>query len=106
MKTPNVAAEADASTRQRVASSILEHGPSTAVSLAGRLGLTPAAVRRHLDVLLASGHLEARDQRVYGARGRSSTVVAGPASTTRPRCITVTVWAIWRTSARSCETKT
>ena len=54
MKTPNVAAEADASTRQRVASSILEHGPSTAVALAGRLGLTPAAVRRHLDVLLAS----------------------------------------------------
>ena len=43
MKTPNVAAEADASTRQRVASSILEHGPSTAAELAARLGLTPAA---------------------------------------------------------------
>ncbi len=70
MKSPSVAAEADASTRQRVASAILEHGPSTAAELAGRLGLTPAAVRRHLDVLLASGHLEARDQRVYGARGR------------------------------------
>jgi predicted ArsR family transcriptional regulator len=63
-------AETDASTRQRVASSILEHGPSTAAELAERLGLTPAAIRRHLDVLLASGHVEARERRIYGARGR------------------------------------
>ncbi len=62
--------ETDASTRHRVASSILEHGPSTAAELAERLGLTPAAIRRHLDVLLAAGHVEAREQRVYGARGR------------------------------------
>jgi predicted ArsR family transcriptional regulator len=62
--------ETDASTRHRVASSILEHGPSTAAELAERLGLTPAAIRRHLDVLLASGHLEARERRIYGARGR------------------------------------
>ena len=62
--------ETDASTRHRVASSILEHGPSTAAELGERLGLTPAAIRRHLDVLLASGHLEARERRVYGARGR------------------------------------
>jgi predicted ArsR family transcriptional regulator len=63
-------AESDASTRQRVASSILEHGPSTAAELAERLGLTPAAIRRHLDMLLAVGHVEAREQRIYGARGR------------------------------------
>jgi predicted ArsR family transcriptional regulator len=62
--------ETDASTRHRVASSILEHGPSTAAELAERLGLTPAAIRRHLDVLLASGHLEARERRIYGPRGR------------------------------------
>ena len=62
--------ETDASTRQRVASSILEHGPSTAAELAERLGLTPAAIRRHLDVLLAAGHLVARERRVYGTRGR------------------------------------
>jgi predicted ArsR family transcriptional regulator len=62
--------ETDASTRHRVASSILEYGPSTAAELAERLGLTPAAIRRHLDVLLAAGHLEARERRVYGARGR------------------------------------
>jgi predicted ArsR family transcriptional regulator len=62
--------EQDASTRRRVLSSILEHGPSTAAELAGRLGLTPAGIRRHLDALLTYGHVEAREQRVYGARGR------------------------------------
>ena len=62
--------ETDASTRQRVASSILEHGPSTAAELAERLGLTPAAIRRHLDVLLAAGHVDARERRIYGTRGR------------------------------------
>ncbi len=63
-------AGADAPTRERVARSILEHGPSTAAALAERLELTPAAVRRHLDQLLADGALEARDQRLPGARGR------------------------------------
>lgn len=61
---------ADASTRDRVARSILQHGPSTAAQLATRLGLTPAAVRRHLVVLTDVGHLAAREQRVYGQRGR------------------------------------
>jgi predicted ArsR family transcriptional regulator len=57
-------------TRERVARSILEHGPSTAVMLADRLTLTPAAVRRHLDHLVAEGAVEAREPRVYGSRGR------------------------------------
>jgi len=57
-------------TRERVAQSILQHGPSTAADLATRLDLTPAAVRRHLDHLLEEGLLEAREQRVYGHRGR------------------------------------
>lgn len=60
----------DASTRQRVASSILQHGPSTAAELAERLGLTAAAIRRHLDVLAERGAVQARDQRIYGSRGR------------------------------------
>lgn len=59
-----------AGTRERVARSILENGPSTAAALAQRLGLTPAAVRRHLDTLLADGMIEAREPRVYGHRGR------------------------------------
>ena len=62
--------EADAPTRERVARSILEHGPSTAAALAERLLLTPAAVRRHLDHLVAEGVLESREQRVYGSRSR------------------------------------
>ena len=63
-------AETDDSTRQRVAQSILEHGPSTAAGLAERLGLTAAAIRRHLDVLLERGLLASREQRIYGSRGR------------------------------------
>ena len=61
---------ADASTRSRVARSILQHGPSTANDLARRLGLTPAAVRRHLTVLTHTGQVGSREQRVYGHRGR------------------------------------
>jgi predicted ArsR family transcriptional regulator len=66
------------STRNRVARSILDHGPSTVTELAGRLGLTPAAVRRHLDALVADDVVEAREQRVYGARtrGRPAKVFA------------------------------
>jgi predicted ArsR family transcriptional regulator len=60
----------DAPTRERVARSILEHGPSTAADLAERLDLTPAAVRRHLDHLVDEGAVEAREQRVYGHRSR------------------------------------
>ncbi|MFE6053727.1 helix-turn-helix transcriptional regulator [Kitasatospora sp. NPDC056446] len=57
-------------TRDRVARSILDHGPSSAADLASRLGLTAAAVRRHLDGLAATGLVESREQRVYGSRGR------------------------------------
>jgi predicted ArsR family transcriptional regulator len=57
-------------TRARIARLILEHGPVTAAGLSGRLGLTPAAVRRHLNNLLADGMIEAREARCYGSRGR------------------------------------
>lgn len=59
-----------ADTRTRVARDILEHGPSTAASIAERMSLTTAAVRRHLDSLTAEGLLEARDPYVRGPRGR------------------------------------
>jgi predicted ArsR family transcriptional regulator len=62
--------QGDQPTRERVVRSILVDGPSTAVALADRLDLTPAAVRRHLDHLVDEGTLEPRDQRVSGARGR------------------------------------
>jgi predicted ArsR family transcriptional regulator len=57
-------------TRARIARLILENGPATAAGLSTRLGLTPAAVRRHLDNLLADGMVEAREARCYGSRGR------------------------------------
>jgi predicted ArsR family transcriptional regulator len=57
-------------TRERVARSILEHGPSTAAALAERLDLTAAAVLRHLDHLIADGTLEAREPRAQTSRGR------------------------------------
>jgi predicted ArsR family transcriptional regulator len=63
-------APGDQSTRERVVRSILVDGPSTAADLAERLDLTPAAVRRHLDHLLAEGALEARDPRPAAIRGR------------------------------------
>ena len=61
---------ADASTRARVARSILENGPSTAGDLASRLRLTAAAVRRHLDHLQQDGAVEPAEQRAHGSRGR------------------------------------
>jgi predicted ArsR family transcriptional regulator len=63
-------ARAERSTRARVARLILELGPSTASVIGGRLGLTPAAIRRHLDNLLAEGLIETRSARTYASRGR------------------------------------
>jgi predicted ArsR family transcriptional regulator len=60
----------DAPTRDRLVRSILENGPSAVAELAARVGLTSAAVRRHLENLLAEGLLEVRTPRSRGARGR------------------------------------
>ena len=65
---PGIAGER--STRGQVARLILELGPATAATLGGRLGLTPAAIRRHLDNLIADGMIETRTARTYGNRGR------------------------------------
>jgi len=63
-------AASERGTRGQVARLILEFGPSTAATLGGRLGLTPAAIRRHLDNLIAEGMVETRTARTYGNRGR------------------------------------
>jgi len=57
-------------TRARIARLILENGPVTASGLSTRLNLTPAAVRRHLDNLLADGMIETRTARRPASRGR------------------------------------
>ena len=59
-----------AGTRERVHASLLSLGPSTAAALAERLGLSPAAVRKHLDALLADGTVTTREASSRGLRGR------------------------------------
>lgn len=62
---------AEARTRDRVRQAISEDGPLTAAALASRLGLTSAAVRRHLDLLAEQGAIEEREPATAGAgRGR------------------------------------
>jgi predicted ArsR family transcriptional regulator len=56
-----------ASTRERVSRTVLARGPVTAAQLAADLGITPAAVRRHLDALAADGLV------------RQAPLLAGPA---------------------------
>jgi len=64
------ASVADRRTRERVAGLLLERGPSTASALSEALGLTAAAIRKHLDAMLADGTLVARDAQHRGPRGR------------------------------------
>ncbi|MFF3854781.1 helix-turn-helix transcriptional regulator [Micromonospora sp. NPDC002575] len=63
-------AAADLSTRDRVTQLLLERGATTAGQLGSALGLSPAAIRRHLDAMLADGDVVAREQTVRGSRGR------------------------------------
>ena len=60
----------EARTRDRVRQAISEDGPLTATALATRLGLTPAAVRRHLDLLVEEGAIEEHEPASAGSRGR------------------------------------
>ncbi|MGI9198969.1 MAG: helix-turn-helix transcriptional regulator [Candidatus Nanopelagicaceae bacterium] len=60
----------DQKTREAVARSILENGPSTAAELSNRLGITPAGIRRHLDTLVEEGTLDARDPHAALTKGR------------------------------------
>src|SRR5471030_2848918 len=60
----------EARTRDRVRQTISELGPLTAAALATSLGLTPAAVRRHLDHLFEQGAIEEHEPAPAGALGR------------------------------------
>jgi predicted ArsR family transcriptional regulator len=57
-------------TREAVARLVLEQGPSTAAVLAGQLGLSAAAIRRHLDALVGDGLLSEQENRRPTRRGR------------------------------------
>jgi predicted ArsR family transcriptional regulator len=60
----------DRRTRTDVIRRLLSDGPSTASQLAGALGLSGTAVRRHLDALVAEGAVTSREEAVIGRRGR------------------------------------
>lgn len=68
--TPAPESAEDGPTRERVARLLLHSGPSTAAALSDRLGLSPAAVRRHLDAMLAEGTIRCQQSRVPSRRGR------------------------------------
>jgi predicted ArsR family transcriptional regulator len=69
--TLSVPASGERRTRDAVARSILESGPLTAAALAQRLELSAAAIRRHLDALVADGILTEVEPRVtHRPRGR------------------------------------
>jgi predicted ArsR family transcriptional regulator len=67
----------DKGTRERVLALLLELGPSTAATLGERLGLTQAAIRRHLDALLEDGAVTTREpRRRVVTRGRPAKLYA------------------------------
>lgn len=61
---------AEGRTRSAVVNLLLSDGPITATALADRLGISTAAVRRHLDQLAAEGAVTSREQPSRAARGR------------------------------------
>lgn len=69
------------STRDHLAELIGQDGPITVADLAEELGLTAAAVRRHLDAMLAEGLVQAREVPGQRRRGRPAKayVLSAPA---------------------------
>jgi predicted ArsR family transcriptional regulator len=77
VKTVSAPPSTDGRTRDRVRTLLLDLGPSTAATLAERTGLTVAAVRRHLDALLAEGTITTRSPRLRAVkRGRPARLYA------------------------------
>ncbi|MFT3662280.1 MAG: transcriptional regulator [Gordonia sp. (in: high G+C Gram-positive bacteria)] len=62
---------ADGQTRAAVVALLVDEGPLTASDIAERLGISPAGVRRHLDILVGAGDVEtAAPGFGRGGRGR------------------------------------
>ena len=61
---------AEGRTRAAVVDLLLADGPLTAAALAERLGISPAAVRRHLDQLADEGAVSSRETPARSRRGR------------------------------------
>ena len=68
--TGSPVAPADGRTRDRVTQLLLARGAASAAELGAELQLSPAAIRKHLDALLADGDVVARQRPVRAGRGR------------------------------------
>jgi predicted ArsR family transcriptional regulator len=64
------ASSSDGRTRDAVARLVQQAGPQTAAALAERLQLSPAAIRRHLDALVATGVLAETEAKPSARRPR------------------------------------
>ncbi|WP_043535341.1 helix-turn-helix transcriptional regulator, partial [Actinomyces polynesiensis] len=62
--------QGDVGTRTQVLDLIVEKGPVTASAIARQLGLTTAAVRRHITTLEESGEIIEHEPGLVGKRGR------------------------------------
>ncbi|MGI9125073.1 MAG: helix-turn-helix transcriptional regulator [Mycobacterium sp.] len=60
----------DGQTRRAIVKLLVESGSITAAEIAGRLGISPAGVRRHLDALVDSGDAEANPAAAWQQAGR------------------------------------
>ena len=60
----------DGRTRDRLTQLLLALGTATAAELGAELALSPAAIRRHLDAMLADRLVETAEREVRGPRGR------------------------------------
>jgi len=69
-RAPDRGVGGDSRTRERVTAYLLAHGVATAGEVGEALGLGPAAIRKHIDALLADGLVAERDQHPVGVRGR------------------------------------
>lgn len=83
---PGVQDQVESRTRDRVLHAVSEHGPVTAAGLGEILGLTPTAVRRHLDILAEEGLLE--EHELVGRRGRGRPARAYVVSSTGHQTLT------------------
>jgi predicted ArsR family transcriptional regulator len=69
-ETGGIVLDPEQRTRARICREVLARGPVTAAELAKLLGLTPAGVRRHLDVLLGQDLVALWEAPVATGRGR------------------------------------
>jgi len=78
LRNTYVVKKSEDKTRDLVVRAILENGPLSAADLAEKLALTPAGIRRHLDLLLEAEILEAKEpyqsSKKSRGRGRPSKV--------------------------------